>query len=374
MSRALNFNAGPASLPAAALLRAREELLDFEGSGMSVMEHSHRGKVYEKVHHEALALVAKHLGLSKDWDVLFVQGGASMAFAQIPINLLEQCRVADYIVTGAWGEKAVSEARASTTMGVGEVHVAASTEKDKSYVRVPTQSELSLTSGAAYLHCTSNETIHGVQYALSPSTPFPRSAGADVPVVVDMSSDILSRKVDSSQFDLIYAGAQKNIGPSGVTIVCIKKDLVARGRKDLPAIFQYRTHAENQSLFNTPPTFGIYLVRNVLQWLEAEGGVPALEERNLKKAGLLYDAIESSGGFYRCPVDKDCRSIMNVVWRLPTPALEEAFVKEAEAQHMVGLKGHRSVGGIRASIYNAVELGWVETLAGFMKDFAKAKG
>ena len=341
---------------------------------MSVMEHSHRGKVYEKVHHEALALVAKHLGLSKDWDVLFVQGGASMAFAQIPMNLLEQGKIADYIVTGAWGEKAVSEARAAKSMGVGEVHVAASTEKDKAYVRVPTQAELKLTSGAAYLHCTSNETIHGVQYGLSTSTPFPRSAGADVPVVVDMSSDILSRRVDASQFDLIYAGAQKNIGPSGVTIVCMKKDLVARGRKDLPAIFQYRTHADNQSLFNTPPTFGIYLVRNVLAWLEAEGGVAALEERNLKKAALLYDAIEASGGFYRCPVDKDCRSIMNVVWRLPTPELEEAFVKEAEGKRMVGLKGHRSVGGIRASIYNAVELAWVEALASFMKDFAKAKG
>ena len=338
---------------------------------MSVMEHSHRGKVYEKVHHEALALVAKHLGLSKDWDVLFVQGGASMAFAQIPMNLLEQGKVADYIVTGAWGEKAVTEARAAKTMGVGEVHVTASTEKDKAYVRVPTGSELKLTSGAAYLHCTSNETIHGVQYGLAASTPFPK---ADAPVVVDMSSDILSRKVDSSQFDLIYAGAQKNIGPSGVTIVCIKKDLVARGRKDLPQIFQYRTHADNQSLFNTPPTFGIYLVRNVLQWLEAEGGVGALEERNLKKAGMLYDAIEGSGGFYRCPVDKDCRSIMNVVWRLPTPELEEAFVKEAEGKRMVGLKGHRSVGGIRASIYNAVELEWVEALTAFMKDFAKAKG
>jgi phosphoserine aminotransferase len=371
MSRALNFNAGPASLPASALQRAREELLDFEGSGMSVMEHSHRGKVYEKVHHEALALVAKHLGLSPDWDVLFVQGGASMAFAQLPMNLLEQGKVADYIVTGAWGEKAVSEARAAKTMGVGEVHVAASTEKDKSYVRVPAQSELKLTSGAAYLHCTSNETIHGVQYGLAASTPFPK---ADVPVVVDMSSDILSRKVDSAQFDVIYAGAQKNIGPSGVTIVCIKKDLVARGRKDLPQIFQYRTHADNQSLFNTPPTFGIYLVRNVLQWLEAEGGVGAIEQRNTKKAGLLYDAIEGSGGFYRCPVEKDCRSIMNVVWRLPTPELEDAFVKEAEAQRMVGLKGHRSVGGIRASIYNAVELGWVESLTSFMKDFAKAKG
>ena len=374
MSRALNFNAGPAALPFAALQRAKDELLDFESSGMSVMEHSHRGKVYEKVHHEAVALVAKHLGLSKDWEVLFVQGGASMAFAQIPMNLLEKGRVADYIVTGQWGEKAVAEVRASASCGVGEAHVAATTEKDKSYARVPRQDELSLTKGAAYLHCTSNETIHGVEYALDASTPFPKSAGSDVPVVVDMSSDILGRAIDASQFDLIYAGAQKNVGPSGVTIVCIKKELVARGRKDLPTIFQYRTAAENQSLYNTPPTFGIYLVRNVLSWLEAEGGVPAIEARNRKKAGLVYDAIDGSGGFYRCPVDKPCRSIMNLVWRLPTPALEEEFVKEAQAQKMIGLKGHRSVGGIRASLYNAVELAWVETLAAFMKDFSKRKG
>ena len=371
MSRALNFNAGPASLPFAALQRAREELLDFEGSGMSVMEHSHRGKVYEKVHHEAIALVAKHLGLSKDWDVLFVQGGASMAFATIPMNLLEQGKVADYIVTGAWSEKAVAEAQACKALGAGEVHVAASTVKDKSYARVPHQDELKLTAGAAYVHVTSNETIHGVQYALDASTPFP-TAGA--PVLVDMSSDILGRQVDASQFDMIYAGAQKNVGPSGVTIVCVKKDLVACGRKDLPVIFQYRTHADNQSLYNTPPTFGIYLVRNVLSWLESEGGVPAIEARNKKKAACLYDAMEASGGFYRCPVDKACRSIMNVVWRLPTPELEDAFVKEAEAKHMVGLKGHRSVGGIRASLYNAVELSWAEALASFMKDFAKAKG
>jgi phosphoserine aminotransferase len=236
---------------------------------------------------------------------------------------------------------------------------------------VPAQSELSLTKGAAYVHCTSNETIHGVEYAVDPSAPFPQT---EAPLFVDMSSDILGRTVDSAQFALIYGGAQKNIGPSGVTIVALKKDLVAEGRKDLPAIFQYRTQAENQSLYNTPATFGIYLVRNTLQWLEAEGGVPAIEARNRKKAALVYDAIDGSGGFYRCPVEKASRSIMNVVWRLPTPELEETFVKEATAQNMIGLKGHRSVGGIRASLYNAVEVGWVETLAAFMKDFAKRKG
>ena len=338
---------------------------------MSVMEHSHRGKVYEKVHHEALALVAKHLGLSKDWDVLFLQGGASMAFAQLAMNFLEKGRTADYIVNGAWGEKAVGEAKASTALGGGEVNVAATTENDKSYARVPAQGELSLTEDAAYVHCTSNETIHGVEYAVDPSTPFPK---AKAPVFVDASSDILGRAVDAAQFDLIYGGAQKNIGPSGVTIVAAKKDLIARGRKDLPLIFQYRTHAENQSLFNTPATFGIYLVRNTLQWLEGEGGVPAIEARNKKKAGLVYDAIDGSSGFYRGPVDRSSRSIMNVVWRLPTPELEESFLKEASAEKMIGLKGHRSVGGIRASLYNAVELGWVETLASFMKDFAKKKG
>ena len=371
MSRALNFNAGPASLPIAALERARAELLDFEGSGMSIMEHSHRGEVYEKVHHEALALVAKHLGLSSDWDVLFLQGGASMMFAQLAMNFLEKGRTGDYIVNGAWGEKAVREARACASLGGGEVHVAATTETDKQYVRVPRQDELKLTTGAAYLHCTSNETIHGVEYAVDPTVPFPKS---EAPLFVDMSSDILGRRVDAELFDLIYGGAQKNIGPSGVTIVCLKKELTARGRKDLPAIFQYRTHAANQSLYNTPPTFGIYLVRNTLRWLESEGGVPGIEARNRKKAGLVYDAIDASGGFYRCPVDKACRSLMNVVWRLPTSALEEAFVKQAEARAMIGLKGHRSVGGIRASLYNAVELGWVETLASFMKDFAKKSG
>lgn len=372
MSRALNFNAGPASLPFAALSRARDELIDFDGSGMSVMEHSHRGKVYEKVHHEATALVAELLELPKEYDVLFVQGGASMAFAQIPMNFLEAGKTADYIVTGAWGEKAVSEARAmSKAANGGEVHIAGSTLKDKSYVRVPRQDELSLTDGAAYVHCTSNETIHGVEYGLGPSTPFPK---VQAPLICDMSSDILGRRVDMTQFDLVYGGAQKNIGPSGVTIVLAKKSMLERGRKDLPAIFQYRTHAENQSLYNTPPTFGIYLVRNTLAWLKSEGGVAAIEARNLKKAGALYDAIDGSGGFYRCPVEKDCRSIMNVVWRLPTPELEEAFVKEAEAQRMIGLKGHRSVGGIRASIYNAVEPAWVDTLASFMKDFAKRRG
>jgi phosphoserine aminotransferase len=373
MSRAMNFNAGPAALPLPALERAREELLDFEGSGMSVMEHSHRGKVYEKVHHEATALVAELLGTPLDaWDVLFVQGGASQMFAQIPLNFLEAGKTADYVVTGAWGEKAVADARTIKALGGGEVNVAATTRGgDKSYVRVARQEDVRPTPGvaAAYFHLTSNETIHGVEYG--PDAPFPKS---DAATVVDMSSDILGRVVDTSRFDLVYAGAQKNIGPSGVTIVAIKKALTARGRKDIPTIFQFRTHADNQSLYNTPPTFGIYLIRNVLEWVKSVGGVAAMEARNKKKAKAIYDAIEASGGFYRCPVEPASRSIMNVVWRLPSPELEETFVKEATKESMIGLKGHRAVGGIRASIYNAAEPAWCDALAAFMGEFAKKRG
>lgn len=375
MTRAMNFNAGPAALPFAALERAKEELLDFEGSGMSIMEHSHRGKVYEKVHGEALALVAKHLGTPLDtWDVLFVQGGASMAFAQIPMNFLGPNQVADFVVNGAWGEKAVSEAKTMKAVGGGEPHVAHSTKgADKSFTRVSKPSEIQSSKNAAYFHLTSNETIHGVEYGLTAETPFPTTEPG-VPVVIDMSSDILGRTIDASKFDLIYAGAQKNIGPSGVTIVALKKEMTARGRKDIPTILQYRTAAENNSLYNTPPTFGIYLVRNTLTWLESQGGVPGIEAKNKKKAQAIYDAIDGSGGFYRCPVEKAARSIMNVVWRLPSEALEETFVKEASAQKMIGLKGHRAVGGIRASIYNAVEPEWCTALAGFMADFAKKHG
>lgn len=372
MARAMNFNAGPAALPLAALERARDELVEFEGSGMSVMEHSHRGKVYEKVHHEALSLVAELLSVSRDeYDVLFLQGGASMAFATIPMNLLDHGKTADYVVTGAWGDKAVAEARTVGTLMGGRVNVSASTT-----TTVPKQDDLRLTDGAAYVHCTSNETIHGVEYGLDASTPFPKTDVGDsrTPLFVDMSSDILGRRVDCSQFALIYAGAQKNIGPSGVTIFVVKKSLVERARKDIPVIFQLRTHAKNDSLYNTPPTFGIYLVRNTLSWLKGEGGVEAMETRNKKKAAVIYDAIDASGGFYECPVAKPSRSIMNVVWRLPSEELEEKFVKEATAQKMIGLKGHRSVGGIRASLYNAVEPAWCDALASFMKDFAKAHG
>ena len=377
--RIKNFNAGPAALPLPALERAREELLDFAGTGMSVMEHSHRGKEYEAVHREAIALLRELLGVPVDYDVLFLQGGASMQFAVVPMNLLTAGKSADYVVTGVWGEKAFAEAQIVAKQFGQSVHLAASTgsgdgpnTKEKTYARTPAASEMNLDANAAYAHFTSNETIHGVEFAVEPGAAFPDFG--KVPVVCDMSSDFLWRKIDVSNFSLIYAGAQKNIGPSGVTVVIAKKGTVAEGRKDIPKIFQYRTHAENESLYNTPPTFGVYLVRNVLSWVKEQGGLDAIEKMNREKGKILYGAIDQHAGFYRCPVDAKSRSLMNVVFRLPSEALEEKFVAEAKKEKMVGLKGHRSVGGIRVSTYNAVSVAWVSELVDFMQRFAKANG
>jgi phosphoserine aminotransferase len=373
MNRTKNFNAGPAALPLPALERAREELLDFAGSGMSVMEHSHRGKEYEKVHDEAIALLRELLGVPDSYEVLFLQGGASQLFAQIPMNLCEKGQTAEYVVSGAWGEKAFAEGKAATAMLGAAARVACTTGvgegKEKAYTRVPLPAEVKGDPAAAFLHVTSNETIHGVEYEVVPSRPFP--AAGKVPLVADMSSDFLWRKVDVSRFGLLYAGAQKNIGPSGVVVAIVSKELVARGRKDIPKIFQLRTAAENKSLYNTPPTFGIYMVRNVLVWLKGLGGLPAVEARNRQKAGRLYAAIDANAGFYRCPVEKESRSVMNVVFRLPSEQDEERFVAEAKKRGMVGLKGHRSVGGIRVSAYNAVEPAWIDELVAFMGEFAK---
>lgn len=375
MARTLNFNAGPAALPLPALERAREEFLDFAGSGMSVMEHSHRGKEYDAVHLEAIALLKELLGVPASHEVLFMQGGANQLFAQIPMNLLPAGKVADYVVTGAWGEKAVSEARAIAALGGGAPRVACSTGagegKEKQYVRAATQSEIKADPAAAYLHFTSNETIHGVQFGATAERPYPT---ATVPLVCDMSSDFMWKPTDVARFDLIYAGAQKNLGPSGVVIVVARKEFVETGRKDLPKIFQLRTALENNSLYNTPPTFAIYMVRNVLAWAKGQGGLAAMEKVNREKASAIYAAIDGAGGFYRCPVERESRSVMNVVFRLPSEQLEEQFVAAAKKERMVGLKGHRSVGGIRVSLYNAVQLEWVRALAGFMKDFAQQHG
>jgi phosphoserine aminotransferase len=361
--RAINFNAGPAGLPLPALERARDEFIDFQGSGMSILEHSHRGKDYEAVHDEAIALLTRLLGLTDTHQVLFLQGGASLQFAMLPMNFLPPGGSADYILTGTWSEKALDEAKV-----VGSPRVAGSSiGPDKRYTRIPRQAELELDPRAAYVHLTSNNTIFGTQWHAWPQV------GA-VPLVADMSSDFLWRPTDVSRFAFIYAGAQKNLGPSGVTVVIVRKDFMSKGRKDLPKILRYSTFAENNSMYNTPPTFAIYLMRNVLSWIDKQGGLTAMEKRNTAKAELLYGALDRMAGFYTAPVDKAARSTMNVVFRLRTEALDDEFVSAAKKARMVGLKGHRSAGGIRVSTYNAVSLEDVQALVSFMETFAKSKG
>ncbi len=361
--RAINFNAGPAGLPLPALERARDEFIEFQGSGMSILEHSHRGKEYESVHDEAIALLVRLLEIPETHQVLFLQGGASLQFAMVPMNFLPEDGSADYVLTGTWSEKALDEAKL-----VGNPRVAATTiGPDKRYTRIPRQAELQLDPKAAFVHITSNNTIFGTQWHAWPQV-------GSVPLVADMSSDFLWRPTDVSRFGLIYAGAQKNLGPSGVTVVVIRKDLMAKGRKGIPKILRYTTFAENNSLYNTPPTFAIYLMRNVLAWIEAQGGLVAMERRNNEKAEILYGALDRMSGFYRAPVEEAARSTMNIVFRLPTEELDDRFVAEAKKQRMVGLKGHRSAGGIRVSAYNAVSPENIRTLVSFMESFAKANG
>ncbi|MBX5482903.1 MAG: 3-phosphoserine/phosphohydroxythreonine transaminase [Myxococcaceae bacterium] len=361
--RAINFNAGPAGLPLPALERAAKELVDYQGTGMSIMEHSHRGKDYDAVHHEAIALLTELLGIPDSHQVLFLQGGASLQFAMVPMNFLEPGASADYIVTGGWSEKALAEAKL-----IGSPRVAATTvTEQKTYTRIPDPSELRLDPNARYVHLTSNNTLFGTQWMRYPDV-------GNVPLVADMSSDFLWRPTDVSKFALIYAGAQKNIGPSGLVVVVANKEFIAKGRKDIPKILRYSTHAEADSLYNTPPTFAIYLARNVLAWIKAEGGLSAMEKRNREKGEILYSAIDRMKDFYRCPVEVGSRSFMNIVFRLPSEALEEKFVAEAKQQGMVGLKGHRSVGGIRVSAYNAVSVQDIRTLVSFMESFARSNG
>lgn len=355
-NRAYNFNAGPAALPLEVLERVQKQFVEFENSGMSLMEMSHRGAIYEKVHYEAEALLRELLNIPTGYKVLFIQGGASTQFAMIPMNLLHAGSNAAFVATGSWATKAIQEAKL-----FGEVTIAASSEADK-YNRIPSISELKVDSGAAYLHLTSNETIEGTQWAEFPD------AGA-VTLVGDMSSDILCRPIDISKFGLIYAGAQKNLGPSGVTIVIIREDLVVEPKNAVPTMLRYSTHAKADSLYNTPPTFAIYMMNEVLKWVKENGGAAGMEARNREKAGLIYDTIDSSNGFYLGFAQAGSRSLMNVTFRLGSEELEKKFAKESEEQGFVGLKGHRSVGGLRASIYNAVPLESVQALVNFMKDF-----
>jgi phosphoserine aminotransferase len=355
--RVINFNPGPSALPLEALEEAQRELLDYQGTGMSIMEHSHRGKDFEAVHNEAITLIRELLAVPADYDVLFLQGGASTQFAMVPMNFLKAGASADYIVTGTWSEKAIAEAKI-----LGNVRVAASTAENGVYRRVPKQAELDLDPNAAYVHYTTNNTIFGSQFHYIPQTV--------APLIADMSSDIMSAPIDVSKFGLIYAGAQKNAGPSGVTIVIARKSLIADGRTDIPKIFRYSSHASQNSMYNTCPTFSIYMVRNVMKVLKQRGGLTAVQKTNEAKAKLLYGCIDERSNFYQCPVEKESRSWMNPVFRLPTEELEQTFLAEAKTRGMVGLKGHRSVGGIRVSMYNAIGLSDIETLVSFMTEFA----
>jgi phosphoserine aminotransferase len=361
--RVINFNAGPAGLPLPALEKARDELLDFRGTGMSIMEHSHRGATYEAVHQDAIDRLTRLLGIPASHQVLFLTGGATMQFAQVPLNFLPSGRSADYVLTGVWSEKALDEAKL-----VGAARVASTTKGDDGrYTRVPTQAEVQLDPGAAYVHTTSNNTVYGTQFHA------PLDTGA-VPHVCDMSSDFLWRPLDVSRFAFIYAGAQKNLGPSGVVVAVASRDFLAQGRTDIPKVLRYQTHAKENSLYNTPPTLAIYLVRNVLEWVEGQGGLPAMERRNRAKADALYGALDRLAGFYRAPVERASRSVMNIVFRTPSEALDAQLVKDAAAAGMVGLKGHRLAGGIRVSAYNAVSEADVEVLVSFLEFFAKSHG
>jgi phosphoserine aminotransferase len=360
--RAMNFNPGPAALPLAALERAQRELIDFSDTGMSIMEHSHRGADYEAVHDEAIALLRELMGIDDRYHVLFLQGGARLQFAMVPMNLLPTSASADYIVTGNWAEGALAEAKI-----VGNARAAGSTKENGTYTRIPRAEELALDRGASYVHITSNNTLYGTQWHSLPET-------GDVPLIADMTSDILSRPIDVSRYGLIYASAQKNLGPAGVTVVIVRKDLVDGGRKDIPAALRYSTYAESRSLWNTPPTFAIYMMRNTLAVVNEHGGPSAFERENREKAELVYRAIDAAPDFYRCPVEAASRSLMNVVFRLPSEELEKKFLAETKAARMIGLKGHRLVGGLRASLYNFVERAWVQALVERMADFVRRHG
>ncbi|WP_371374611.1 3-phosphoserine/phosphohydroxythreonine transaminase [Sporomusa aerivorans] len=357
--RAYNFNAGPAALPLTVLQKAQAELLDFSDTGMSIMEHSHRGKDYEAVHNQAIELLKELLAMPSGYDVLFLQGGASLQFAMLPMNFLPAGKKAGYVMTGVWSEKAYKEAER-----LGQVFVAASAQEGN-YRRIPAAQELQYDASTAYLHITSNNTIYGTEWQEFPDT------GA-VPLVADMSSDILSRPFDVSKFALIYAGAQKNLGPSGVTVVIIRRDFLEQADKNLPTMLKYGTFAKDNSMYNTPPTFSIYMVKLMLEWVKDQGGLTALYRRNQDKAALLYDAIDASHGFYTGHAQPEARSLMNVTFRLPSPELEKKFLDQAKKEGFVGLSGHRSVGGCRASTYNAVPIESCQALQAMMLAFQQA--
>jgi phosphoserine aminotransferase len=359
--RIYNFSAGPAILPLPVLEQAQSELLSLKGIGMSIMEISHRSKHFEPILHGAASGIRELLNVPENYKILFLQGGATLQFSMIPMNFLGANETADFVVTGVWGKKAVREAEKC-----GTANIIFSTEAE-GFRSVPMQEELNFSKDAKYVHYTSNETIDGVEFKYDLD-------GAGIPVVCDASSNILSKPVDIEKYALIYAGAQKNIAPSGVTLVIIRDDLLEQIPKNQQRLLNYKLIAENDSMLNTPNTFGIYMVDLVCGWLKAQGGVSAMARRNEEKAEILYDTIDASDGFYRGHAEKAARSLMNVTFRLPSEELENQFVEEAAKNNLDGLKGHRSVGGVRASIYNAFPLEGVEALVEFMKDFARQNG
>jgi len=358
--RVFNFSAGPAVLPLPVLEEAQRDLVSLPGVGMSILEISHRSKTFEAILAKTEADLRALGNVPSNYKVLFLQGGASLQFSMVPLNLLTEGATADYIVTGGWAQKAVKEARR-----VGNVNIAGSTESEN-FSRIPRQDELKLTPGAAYVHMTTNNTLFGTEWTKEPAV-------GSVPLVADTSSDMFSRPIDVSKYGLIYAGAQKNLGPSGVTLVIVREDLLARSSKSLHTMLNYAVHAENGSMYNTPPCFGIYLMGLVMKWALAQGGLTEIGKHNERKAAKLYAEIDRSG-FYRGTADKNSRSRMNITFRLPTEDLEAKFVKETTAAGLDGLKGHRSVGGMRASIYNAFPEDGIDALVAFMQEFEKKNG
>lgn len=357
LTKVYNFNPGPAILPRPVLEKAQAELLDYQGTGMSILEMSHRSREYEAINAQAEERIKSILDLGEDYRVLFIQGGASTQFAMVPLNFLSQEQTADYVLTGTWSEKARDEA-----MKVGNVHTAGSTQAER-YCRIPSATELELSSAPAYVHITSNNTLWGTQWHTFPDV-------GDRRLVADMSSDILSRPFDASKFSLIYAGAQKNMGAAGVTVVITRTDWLTEVPKSLPTMLRYTTYAKNNSLYNTPPVFAVYLLNLVLEWIQASGGLEALGERNQRKAEIIYEVLDASNGYYQGHAAPDSRSWMNMVFRLPSEKLDREFIQRATDAGFVGLAGHRSVGGVRVSLYNAMGPEGCEALAQFMREFA----
>lgn len=360
MNRIYNFSAGPAILPVEVLQQASQDIMDFQNKGMGVIEMSHRSKPIDHMRQETEDLVKKLMGLDDNYHVLFLQGGASQQFFMVPMNLIPQGKGADYLITGSWSQKAIKEAQLFND----KIRIVYSSE-EQNFNHIPAEQELDIDNKAAYLHITSNNTIFGTQFLDFPKSP--------VPIVADMSSDILSHTFDPSPFGLIYAGAQKNLGPAGITLVVVRQDMLEHEKKETPTLLKYSTHAAKNSMYNTPPVFGLHVMNLVLKWLEDQGGVTAIEQRNRDKANLLYQVIDNND-FYIGHADRNSRSLMNVTWNLTDKSLEEKFLSEAKELKLEGLKGHRSVGGFRASIYNAMPKEGCQVLAEFMTEFARTNG